>query len=72
MNHGLFVCSSVEGQREYLHSSLTSWLKFVEDTSKESHDPKSFTINCFINFFTLKTLGSEEGKNKELHFQLRK
>ena len=62
MNHGLLVHSSVEGHMEYLHSSLTS-CNICGITSKSPMIQKSFTINYFINFFTLKTTkGQKKGR----------
>ena len=62
MNHGLLVCSSVEGHMEYLHSSLIS-CNICGITSKSPVIQKSFTINYFINVFTLKTAkGQKKGR----------
>ena len=72
MDHGLLVRSSVEGPREYLHSSLTSCNICGITSESPMMIQKSLTTSYFINFFYFEThQSSEEGKNAcELHLCL--
>ena len=68
MDHGLLVHSSVEGHREYLHSSLTSCNICGITSESPMMIQKSFTINYFINFFILKPIIAEKKGRMHVSF----
>ena len=67
-DHGLLVHSSVEGHREYLHSSLTSCNICGITSESPMMIQKSFTINYFINFFILKPIKAEKKGRMHVSF----
>ena len=59
MDRGLLVCSSVEGHRECLHSSLTS-CRICGIPSESPMILESFTITYCVNFFILKSIKAQK------------
>lgn len=68
MDHGLLVRSSVEGPREYLHSSLTSCNICGITSESPMMIQKSLTTSYFINFFILKPIKAQKKGRMHVSF----